>query len=477
MNGVRGAADEAQRVEAVRGLGLLDTAPEQAFDRLVRLAATLTHAGGAALCLIDDKRLWCKAAVGLGATELPRDLALGDHTAFPGDSLVVRDTLADPRFAASPLVTGAPHIRSYWGEAVRGPSGHVVGTLFAFAPAVHEPDQAAQRALRDLARMAEDLIRQRTAHELAARAEAMRGILARARAGAPVGEIIETTLQVLARLYPGCRIAYSVIDANGRLMVLDTVGPDSMPDFKGSVVDLRSAPAYLELLRGPAQVVAPNVDALPALGPLAAVLRQHRVRALLNLAFDHSDDLMGVLGIDSPIARTFRAIEIETLVQVGHQLALALHSARAQAESVLADRDLRTSHSRLASLVDNLDAGILLEDEQRRIVLANPRFCQIFKLGVPPDALVGSDAAQIAVAARGQLRDGDDSIAHMDDLMARRSPVRGQEVRFVNGRVTERDYVPISVDGKNRGHLWVYRDVTVRRVVEAERERVAQLQS
>ena len=475
--GARGAGDEAQRVEAVRALGLLDTPPEPAFDRLVRLAAGLNRAGGAAFFLIDDKRLWSKAAVGLGPSEVARDFGLGDHTATAGDTLLVRDTLTDARFKDSALVVGPPHIRWYCGEAVRGPTGHVVGTLFAFGPEGHEPGRAEERVVRDLARMAEDLIRQRTSIELAGRAEAMRGILERARAGAAVGDIIETALQVLARLFPACRVAYSVVDSTDRLMVLDTAGPATMPDVKGAAIDLRAAPEYLALLRGSKRVVAGNVEALPALAPLRRVLRDNGVRGLLNLAFDHDDGLLGVLAVESAVARSFRAVEVETLVQVGHQLALSLQSVQAQAESVLADRDLRTSHSRLASLVDSLNAGILLEDEQRKVVLANPRFCQMFKLGVPPTALVGTDAAQTARAAQNQLRREDDPITRMDDLIARRTAVRGEEVRFVSGRVTERDYVPITVDGTNRGHLWVYRDVTVRRAVEAERERVAQLQS
>jgi GAF domain-containing protein len=153
-------ADEIERVAALWTLGLLDSPPEEVFDRLVRVAQRLTGQDTAAVSLVDEKRQWFKAAVGLEVAQTSRDVAFCAH-AILGDGLNVIDTHADPRFFDNPLVTGAPYIRSYFGRTIRGPSGHALGTLCVFGPRAGILDETQLAGLRDLAKLTEELIRLR----------------------------------------------------------------------------------------------------------------------------------------------------------------------------------------------------------------------------------------------------------------------------------------------------------------------------
>ncbi|HYF54920.1 MAG TPA: GAF domain-containing protein, partial [Salinarimonas sp.] len=121
--------NEAERVAALRGYGILDTPPEAAFDEIARIAALVLEAPIAVVNLIEDTRQFFKAEIGLGVRETPLDVSICAHALLAGDLLVVPDTARDPRFACNPLVTGAPHLRFYAGALLETPRGLPIGTL------------------------------------------------------------------------------------------------------------------------------------------------------------------------------------------------------------------------------------------------------------------------------------------------------------------------------------------------------------
>src|SRR5262245_31308910 len=122
---------EAARLATLRALQILDTPPEERFDRIVRLAARVLGTPIAALSLVDEKRQWFKATVGLGGvTETPREWSFCAHAIHDsGAALVVPDAMADVRFAGNPLVTGEPRIRFYAGHPVVAEDGSPLGAL------------------------------------------------------------------------------------------------------------------------------------------------------------------------------------------------------------------------------------------------------------------------------------------------------------------------------------------------------------
>jgi GAF domain-containing protein len=122
-------ANEAERLAALYALLILDTPPDQRFDKIVEFAASEFAVPIALLTLVDRERQWFKSKVGLAVCETGRDISFCGHAILAQDIMVVPDALEDPRFADNPLVTGEPGIRFYAGAPLTLPSGAALGTL------------------------------------------------------------------------------------------------------------------------------------------------------------------------------------------------------------------------------------------------------------------------------------------------------------------------------------------------------------
>lgn len=154
-------ADEEERLEAVRGLGLLDTETEERFDRHARIAAAALDAPIALITLVDRDRQWFKSHLGFEFSETPRDIGFCSHAVLQGAPLVVTDALADDRFAENPAVVGDPHVRFYAGIPLRAADGNCVG---AFCIVDHKPrnlSPAQLRMLQDIAKLVEQEMEQK----------------------------------------------------------------------------------------------------------------------------------------------------------------------------------------------------------------------------------------------------------------------------------------------------------------------------
>ena len=147
-----GVSDETRRLARLRMLAILDTEPEPIFESLARLASTICGTPIALVSLLDGKRQWVKANVGLpGFQETDQRLAFCGH-ALQSDSLMeVSDAQADPRFAANPFVTDAPNIRFYAGMPLVMPGGERVGTLCVIDHEVRRLSSAQRQMLHELA--------------------------------------------------------------------------------------------------------------------------------------------------------------------------------------------------------------------------------------------------------------------------------------------------------------------------------------
>ncbi len=123
-------------------------------------------------------------------------------------------------------------------------------------------------------------------------------------------------------------------------------------------------------------------------------------------------------------------------------------------------RAMQTSQTRLAALISNLHSGILVEDELRRVVLTNQMFCDIFNLEISPAQLIGMDYFELADDFKHLFEQSETFDQRVEAILQRKEAVINEKLSLLDGRVLERDYVPILLDGQYNGHLWQYSDVT-----------------
>lgn len=147
---------EKRRLAAVTRLGLLDTPPEERFERLTRIARQHYQVSTVLFTVLDHDRQWFKSRQGLDATETPRSVAFCDHAIRQDQIFVVENASRDPRFRNNPLVLNSPHIRFYAGMPVREPGGFKVGTLCIIDDKPRQFSEKDLDVLRTLAIMVEE---------------------------------------------------------------------------------------------------------------------------------------------------------------------------------------------------------------------------------------------------------------------------------------------------------------------------------
>jgi diguanylate cyclase (GGDEF)-like protein/PAS domain S-box-containing protein len=150
--------NEGDRLMALHRLALLDTAPDESFDRITRLAAEALCVPILLLSLVDENRQWFKSRVGLDTGHIDRNISFCGHVLFDERPLVIHDARIDARFADNPLVTGAPCVRAYIGVPLRTLDGHTIGTLCAMDNQVRDFGAREVATLGEFARIVEGSI-------------------------------------------------------------------------------------------------------------------------------------------------------------------------------------------------------------------------------------------------------------------------------------------------------------------------------
>ncbi|MGF7236037.1 MAG: PAS domain-containing protein, partial [Frankia sp.] len=134
------------------------------------------------------------------------------------------------------------------------------------------------------------------------------------------------------------------------------------------------------------------------------------------------------------------------------------------------EQGCRERDERFTLLISALPFPILVADGDRRVIAVNEAFCDTFELSVEPADLIGSDCTMLARPMPGLVDDPAGFATRLDTLLRRRAAVMREEVMLADGRVFERSHIPVAEGDAYRGHLWIYVDVTERRILEAETE-------
>jgi len=149
--------DEDRRLAALHRLGVLDTPPEERFDRYTDQICASLGVPIALISLVDKDRQWFKSRRGVPVTESSRDESVCAHAILGSDVFQVPDLLDDRRFAHNPAVAGPARARFYAGAPLVLDDGSKVGTLCVVD---HRPRLLNEDQLDELRRTARAVVRE-----------------------------------------------------------------------------------------------------------------------------------------------------------------------------------------------------------------------------------------------------------------------------------------------------------------------------
>jgi signal transduction histidine kinase/CheY-like chemotaxis protein len=130
------------------------------------------------------------------------------------------------------------------------------------------------------------------------------------------------------------------------------------------------------------------------------------------------------------------------------------------------DNSKTINANRLQYLISNLGKGILVEDENHLVVLVNQQFCDLFHIPVSPEQMVGINCLDALHESLFLFKNPEEVKEEIIGMMGKQVAVIGKEVQFADGRILERDYVPIIIENTFKGQLWSYVDVTQNRQLQ-----------
>ncbi|MEM6684224.1 MAG: PAS domain S-box protein [Bacteroidota bacterium] len=204
-------------------------------------------------------------------------------------------------------------------------------------------------------------------------------------------------------------------------------------------------------------------------------------------AFQSFSELVEKGSFSNYTARIYRKNKEVRWVQINASLIYDTNNKPTAAQGIIRDitdqkefdDKLIESENRLATLILNLDSALLLEDEDRKIVLTNEKFCEIFKIPVSPKLLVGQDCSNAAQESKALFKEPELFINTINQIIKDKKQVVGKELVMTDGTILQLDFVPILKGSEYKGHMWTYRDVTLNRQysksLEAQKEKYSSI--
>jgi len=203
--------------------------------------------------------------------------------------------------------------------------------------------------------------------------------------------------------------------------------------------------------------------------------RSFQVKSRMYFPLLHQDECFGCVGYVSEKPNFFNdsfKLEASFLTRI---MSLNYHRITLAKQQEAAAENFRKYSTTLEALLLNLNAGVLVENEERRIVAVNKMFCDLFSIPVEPAQLAGVDCSDTAEDIKHLFTDSDGFVARIEELLRLKEISKNDELGLVDGRFLERDYIPLFIEGEYKGHLWSYRDITSRKLSAESLERSRKL--
>lgn len=175
------------------------------------------------------------------------------------------------------------------------------------------------------------------------------------------------------------------------------------------------------------------------------------------------NEVVAVIDSEHPDKNHYTEIQLNTIENIARIIGLKIKNAISLNEKEHVQRSLLKSEERLRILISSLESGILLEDQNRKIVLTNSRFCEMFNIPVLPENMIGADCTDAAEHSKHLFENPDSFVERIKTILIEKETVIGDELVMVSGKILERDYIPLFNGNNYSGHLWNYRDVTLQK--------------
>lgn len=130
------------------------------------------------------------------------------------------------------------------------------------------------------------------------------------------------------------------------------------------------------------------------------------------------------------------------------------------------DLELKNTTKNLSVLIENLDTGILFENKNRTVTLANQTFCDMFDLHYNSKSVSGFNSDEIFKNVSSIMPNPEEFLKRIKDILGDGTKVLNDELWLKNRKVIERDYTPVKSGNELIGHLWQYRDISERKKKE-----------
>jgi PAS domain S-box-containing protein len=190
------------------------------------------------------------------------------------------------------------------------------------------------------------------------------------------------------------------------------------------------------------------------------------IQSMLDMPIWLDGKLIGVICCESKQMREWSTTDISFAKTLSD--AVVLKSIELDVRQK--EREALVTSTRLTNLLANFQEAILVENENREIVVTNQAFCDFFSIPVSPDLLVGADCTQSAEQSKNLFSNPSLFVSRINEILAKRELVKDELIEMANGIILERDYVPIFINNQYNGHFWKYKDVTEKHKINRELE-------
>lgn len=144
----------------------------------------------------------------------------------------------------------------------------------------------------------------------------------------------------------------------------------------------------------------------------------------------------------------------------GSDDSIFIHGTNISFQKVIEKNSLAIGNH-LDILVNNSDHALLMEDEHRKILFVNQKFCDLFSIPATPEQMIGADCSESAEQSKGFFKNPTKFVTRINEILQNKIAVKKEILETVTNKTLERNYVPIFINNTYRGHLWTYNDISI----------------